>query len=63
MTISSCSLAMALWARLAGFFNYFLGARLFLSGGDERHEHRPDREGVHLRLAGEFPQIGVAARK
>ena len=38
-------------------------ARLFLSGGDERHEHRPDREGVHLRLAGEFPQIGVAARK
>src|SRR5271166_1969857 len=34
----------------------------FLSGGDKRHEHRPDREGVHLRLAGELPQIASGAR-
>src|SRR5208337_2975969 len=38
-----------------------LGA-LFLSGGDKRHEHRPDREGVRLRLAGELPQVASGAR-
>src|SRR5208283_3299669 len=36
-------------------------ARLFLSGGDQRHEHRADREGVHLRFAGELPQIASSA--
>src|SRR5208283_3996894 len=33
----------------------------FLSGGDERHQHRPNREGVRLSLAGELAEIASGA--